>query len=79
MFRLSSMLLLASATGAAAQFAPPSVTTPPPLAYGSQPYNSAAPTGFHHPDDSGFGSYQNPTRPKGHRTATQNQRRYRGY
>ena len=77
--RLSLLLLLGSAAGAAAQYAPPSVTTPPPPTYGVQPYNPAEPTGFRHPNDTGFGRYRNPTRLKGHRTSIDRERRFRGY
>lgn len=76
------MLVLAVATmagGALAQYAPPSVTTPPAPTYGYQPYNPANPTGFNHPNDQGFGGYRNPTKLKGHRSGSMSYRRFRGY
>lgn len=47
--------------------------------YGVQPYNPSNPRGFYHPNDMGYGSYQNPTRLYGHRPKTFSDRRYRGY
>lgn len=47
--------------------------------YGVQPYNPSNPRGFYHPNDMGYGSYQNPTRLYGHRSKTYGDRRYKGY
>lgn len=64
---------------ASAQYAPPSVTTPPPPTYGEQPYNPSEPRGFNHPDQQGFGEYRNPAKLKGHRSGSPGGRRFRGY
>lgn len=75
-FTLAALL---SAGPAFAQYAPPSITTPPAPTYGYQPYDPANPTGFNHPNEQGFGGYRNATTLKGHRSGALNYRRFRGY
>ena len=80
MLRPTLVIALAlAATPALAQYAPPSVTTPPAPTYGYQPYNPASPSGFSHPNEQGFGGYRNPTKLKGHRSRAMNYKRFRGY
>ena len=64
-----------------AQLAPLTPVQPavPAPTYGAQPYNPSNPRGFYHPNEMGYGSYQNPTRLYGHRPKGTSGRRYKGY
>ncbi len=74
-----ALALAMSGGPALAQLPPPSITTPPPLTYGYQPYNPSKPTGFYHPHNMGSGRYHNPKKLKGHRFKSLNYRRFHGY
>ena len=52
---------------------------PPATNYGYQPYNDRNPTGFYHPNDTGYGRYVYSPKTTGHRASSLNYRRFRGY
>lgn len=47
--------------------------------YGYEPYDSANPRGFLHPNDMGYGRYHSSTRLHGHRATALSHRYFRGY
>lgn len=52
---------------------------PPATNYGYQPYNDRNPTGFFHPNNTGYGRYVYNPKSTGHRASSLNYRRFRGY
>ncbi len=79
-----ALLLAAAARAAPLQrfvptFPAPAVPAQPIPAYGYEPYDSANPRGFVHPDDTGFGRYHNPSKPHLHRSPALSYRYFRGY
>ena len=55
--------------------------TPPKFnySYGYQPYNDRNPTGFNHPNDTGYGHYIYSPKTKGRRVPALAYRRFKGY